>query len=388
MQRVFTIGDHIINALGEGTQVVFSTMLSGETGVLFHHRPELFIEPFWGALVPDTLLEQSFSTCHFPEAHTRFEKMCLLSAQRAIDQSGIDPSSKDTLFVLSTTKGNIDLLAKDLKEQYPPERQLIWHTAQRIAAAFNNPHRPLIISNACISGVVAIIAAHDYLKRGHYKNAVVIGADIATEFVISGFQSFKSLGNGPCKPFDLNRDGLNLGEGAATLVLTTDETLGMQAGSIEVLGGATANDANHISGPSRTGEGLFLAVQRALHNSGVTPEEVGYISAHGTATPFNDEMESKAFAWAGLSHPYLNSMKAYFGHTLGAAGIMESVIAIQGMKKNVLLKTLGFQEYGVPEKVNVLDQNVEVPVNVCLKTASGFGGCNGAVLFRKNEQPT
>jgi 3-oxoacyl-[acyl-carrier-protein] synthase I len=384
MKEIYAITDHLITSLGTNTGEVWQRMLANETGVKRIENSSLFIEPFWASLVDTDLLEKSFAETNFKGDYTRFEKMTLLSANHAIKQSCIDSSNPDTVFILSSTKGNIDLLEKDKKDRYNPERLYLWHTARMIASAFGNKNEPLVISNACISGVLALITAADYLHSGYYKNAVVIGADIASEFVISGFQSFKSLSNGPCKPFDLNRDGLNLSEGAGTIVLSTDPALIKDNIKIKISGGATGNDANHISGPSRTGEGLYNAVKHAMDITQTKAADIDFISAHGTATSFNDEMESKAFAWAGLSHSPLNSMKGYFGHALGAAGVIEAVISMQSMRKNILLKTLGYSEYGVPETINILDRNTEAEVKCCLKTASGFGGCNAAIIIRKD----
>jgi 3-oxoacyl-[acyl-carrier-protein] synthase-1 len=241
-----------------------------------------------------------------------------------------------------------------------------------------------VISNACISGVMAITAAFDILQSERYKNAVVIGCDVMSEFIVSGFQSFKSLTNGICKPFDISRDGLNLGEGCGTIILSTC-TDNEDDNSVFVRAGATSNDSNHISGPSRTGEGLFLSVTRTLELNNLKPSDIDFISAHGTATPFNDEMESKAFNMAGLSDVPLNSLKAYFGHTLGAAGIIESVVSIEAMKADILIKTLGYSENGVPDPITIVAENQEKKQKNILKTASGFGGCNAAVVFSKNK---
>jgi 3-oxoacyl-[acyl-carrier-protein] synthase-1 len=213
----------------------------------------------------------------------------------------------------------------------------------------------------------------------------VAGADIVSEFVVSGFQSFKSLSFGPCKPFDIGRDGLNLGEGAGTLMLTSDAGHVQDTQKICACGGASSNDSNHISGPSRTGEGLYIAVQKAMDATNTTAENLDYISAHGTATPYNDEMEAKAFTLAGIENVPVNSYKGYFGHTLGAAGVIETALSVHSMRANVLFNTLGFNELGVPDVINVIKGLKNRTVNKVLKTASGFGGCNAALVLCKTE---
>jgi 3-oxoacyl-[acyl-carrier-protein] synthase-1 len=166
------------------------------------------------------------------------------------------------------------------------------------------------------------------------------------------------------------------------MVLTTDgENLPIMP--VTIAGASVTNDANHISGPSRTGEELALAISRALAEATLPPAGIDYINAHGTATPFNDEMESKAFALAGLSGIPVNSLKGYWGHTLGAAGIIESVITARSMIDNILVRSAGFESLGVPEPLNIITATERKEVNTALKTASGFGGCNAAVVFQK-----
>lgn len=378
---VYAIADHILCSLGDGTTSVWNRMLAGESGVKYHNRNDLFSGPFWASLIETDNYSRIADQLNAGNEFTRFETICLHSIKEALGRTTIDPASPDTVFILSTTKGNIDLLEKKNQGRFDEDRLMLWKSGRLLSQHFGNTSHPIVISNACISGVLSVITAFDLLKAGHFRHAVVCGADIASEFVISGFQSFKSLANGPCKPFDASREGLNLGEGVGTLVLSVDNEAAKDPAQVCVAGGGSGNDANHISGPSRTGEGLYVAIQHAMNCSGVSPEEIGFISAHGTATPYNDEMESKAFSTAGLGHAPLNSMKAYFGHTLGAAGVIETIIAIHSMKEKTLLRTLGYSEYGVPEIITILDRNTPAEVRHTLKTASGFGGCNAALVL-------
>jgi len=386
MPEVFVCGENVITSLGFTVEEHLQKIKENISGVKLVNNKILYPEDFFASLVDTQRLENEFSLLADPKDYTRFEKLMILSAANALKSNrGIDAESPKTLFVLSTTKGNIDLLEEKQYNLFEPARIYLWKAAEIIARFFHNPNTPVVISNACISGVLAISDAANLLKNSDYENMVVIGGDIASGFVVSGFLSFKSLSFGICKPFDINRDGLNLGEGAGTLILTKNSERTGSNALIKVLGGACNNDANHISGPSRTGEGLLFAVTRAIKNSGITADQIDFISAHGTATPFNDEMESKAFSSAGLSDKPVNSLKAYFGHTLGGAGTIESVISIQGMRQNLLFNTLGFKEYGLPEKINVIDRLTEKEQKYILKTASGFGGCNAAVVFAKDS---
>jgi 3-oxoacyl-[acyl-carrier-protein] synthase-1 len=174
------------------------------------------------------------------------------------------------------------------------------------------------------------------------------------------------------------RKGINLGEAAATIILSSRE----RAEPCTLLcGGATSNDANHISGPSRTGEELALAISKALNECSLMPTDIDAISAHGTATMYNDEMESKAFAHTGLLHPPLHSIKGYLGHTLGAAGVVESALLVESIRWGLTIPLLGFDTLGVSKPVNVGTRSERVHIRHALKTASGFGGCNAAIVW-------
>lgn len=383
MPEVFVVEESAITSLGFILNDQTEKIKNNITGVLKVTDKKLAPEDFYASLVDSDKLESQFSLLGNPDNYTRFEKLCILSVVQALSTISINlAASEKTLFILSTTKGNIELLEKD-NNTINRDRIYLWKSAEIIAQFFGNKNTPIVISNACISGVLAIINAYDILNSGRYENVIVVGGDTVSEFIVSGFQSFKSLSFGPCKPFDNNRDGLNLGEGAGTIILTNNKEYLSETNNIKVLGGASANDANHISGPSRTGEGLYFAIDKALKQASVTKAQIDFISAHGTATPFNDEMEAKAFAISGLSEVPINSLKGYFGHTLGAAGILESVFAIQGMKQGLVFNTLGYSDYGVPDQVMINDKLTRKEQNFIIKTASGFGGCNAVVVFSK-----
>ncbi|NLX71927.1 MAG: beta-ketoacyl synthase [Bacteroidales bacterium] len=372
---VYIESGNIISPLGFSTEENYANILSGRSGLRLHTDSRLSDVPLQLALIDDALLESTFAAVVGDgSGFTRFEKFCLLTVTCLLKNSSIDISSPDTVIILSTTKGNIELL-----ESYDSRRLHLWHSAALIAKHFSAYNKPLIISNACVSGVAALVVARRLIESGKYNNAVVVGADIISRFIVSGFQSFMSLSPEPCKPFDAKRVGLNLGEAAVSAVLTRTK-LGGAEQQIEVVRGAMHNDANHISGPSRTGEGLFHAIKDALAG-----DKVDFISAHGTATAYNDNMEAVAISRAGLNKVPVNSVKGFFGHTLGAAGLLEAIIALEAMKDNRLIGTRGYSEHGVSEAINVIKDTGRHEVNSLLKLASGFGGSNAAVLLRKTR---
>jgi len=219
------------------------------------------------------------------------------------------------------------------------------------------------------------------LRLGKYKYVVVIGVDMLSKFIVTGFQSFKALSQEACKPFDVNRAGLNIGEAVATLVLTERAEEELHSDDVVFTAGATRNDANHISGPSRTGEGSYLALRKVME--GIDVSEIAFVNAHGTATLYNDEMESIALTRAGLQDVPVNSLKGYFGHTLGAAGVLESIISTRALKDDTILKTYGFDTLGVTNPLDIVKEVRTTNRRRCLKMLSGFGGCNIAALFTK-----
>ncbi len=389
MNPVYILNDNIITSLGFTTSATLRALDEGIIGI--HPAGDTSLHPGQMQL---SLVETDELNVRFAEilamrqketpaeAYTRLEKLFLVSIHDALRNSTVAPENRRTILILSTTKGNIDLLENRYKTIFSHKRLYLWELGRIVQNFFGFVNVPLIISNACISGVLAVMTATRQLQSGAYDHAVVSGGDIASEFVISGFQSFQALSPNPCKPFDLNRTGLSLGEGCGTMVLSTtrpDEGKSV----IRVTGAATTNDANHISGPSRTGEELSLAINLAMAQAKLSSNEISYIAAHGTATPFNDEMESKAIGLSGLETVPVNSFKGYWGHTLGAAGLVESVAAISSLRNNTLYRSAGFETLGVPVPLNLIVKNQPAQLHSCLKTASGFGGCNAAVIYQK-----
>ncbi|WP_341900306.1 beta-ketoacyl synthase N-terminal-like domain-containing protein [Fluviicola taffensis] len=279
------------------------------------------------------------------------------------------PASGKTAVIISSTKGNMDLLPGDT-----------FAGTQAIIHEFFPRTDLFIISNACVSGVIAINTAADYLLAKKYDHVLVIGIDAVSKFVSYGFQSLFALSNETCKPFDKSRNGTVLGEGCGIVLVTSEKPADF---AVLYKGGSSSNDANHISGPSRTGEGLVRSIEKTLKRSGLTAKNIDFISAHGTATVFNDEMESIAFGRTNLDQVPLNSMKGYFGHTLGAAGVLETIMSIVSMEKNVLFPNLGFKESGTSVPLNIIQRIESKELNTVLKTASGFGGGNASLILQK-----
>lgn len=382
MSPVYYVAHNAISPIGFGLKENSRNLFANNSGIVEYNNSYFLPEKFCASIIDEKKLNRAFGILTSDTNFTRFEKMMLCSVNEALEQSNIDVTSNETLLIISSTKGNIDLLEESKKHLFAPDRVYLWESARVVSEFIGNPNKPVIVSHACISGLVAQLIAKRYIESGQYKNVVVIGCDMVTPFVASGFQSFKALSPNPCSPFDKNRDGLSLGEGAATVILSSDKKNIKSESVFSLEAGSITNDANHISGPSRTGEGLFLAIQNILKQN---PVNIDYISAHGTATIYNDEMESIAISRAKLLDVPVNSYKGYIGHTLGAAGVIETVLTLESMKNNELVKSLGFKDMGVSHYLNVIENNTPSEINTCLKIASGFGGCNAALLIKKQQ---
>lgn len=371
LSEVYVGAKSVLCPLGDTPSKVFEAMLNGESGLQAVEKPFGIDTTSHVGLIPNNLIPQE----HMDS--TRLENMLSVCYERSVSKLSFDTfQDKDGLVIICTTKGNIDKISGVNDPRLPLPR-----LSKFMQQSFDLGNEPIIISNACISGVLGIITAARLIRAEKYDHVMVIGADIVSEFTLSGFSALHALTDGICQPYDKNRKGINLGEAASGLVLSNDETI-FKGTYDKYISGASSNDANHISGPSRTGEGLHRSIERTLKPAEVLSEQIGYLSAHGTGTSFNDEMESIAFKRSGLSNVPVNSLKGYFGHTLGAAGVIEVMFGLEAMKRKQLLPSLGHEEHGVSESMNIVQEVASPNSEYFLKTASGFGGCNAAALFK------
>ena len=243
------------------------------------------------------------------------------------------------------------------------------------------------VSVACASGAMAIALAANMLLDEAAPMVLAGGSDALCPFTLSGFNSLQALDPEPCRPFDQNRHGLNIGEGAAVLVLETLSNAARRgAGILAVLRGwAMTNDASHPTAPQKDGIGLALCIQRALEMASCGIEEVGYVNAHGTGTPLNDIAETHAYenAFQGRSRPIpVSSTKSYFGHCLGAAGALEAAITISAMRTSTLYPTLRLTDPIESDQVDWLRGELRrQPLPVAMTVSAGFGGSNTALVF-------
>jgi len=378
MPEVYKISDNIITSLGFDTSENFRNIVSGNSGIKATNRFPLPTGTEYVSLVDAERLRGTVSLFINPDEYTPLEQMLIASVHSAVDHHDIDMCSPGTLLVISSVKGNIDLISGKSVNLFPPDRVHLWRSAEIVRSHFNNPNKPVIISSACISGTLALMYAYRVLQTGAYKTVVVTGGDVVGQFVVSGFNCLMAIDPEPCRPFDRDRKGLSLGEGAGTMVLSSQK---VDKSSVSIKSGASTNDANHISGPSRTGEGLYNSIINTLGD--FSASNISFINAHGTGTLYNDEMESIAFSRCMPEEIPVNSFKGYLGHTLGAAGVIESILSCRSLEENILIGSYGYLNQGTSKPLNVVTATKQVQLSSCLKTSSGFGGTNATILITK-----
>lgn len=366
------VSTNIVSPLGRSSQENWRAVMQGWSALRRLENYKGIPLPFVASVfTPEQVAELAV------EGFTRFESLAIRSITEALTHTDLDVHGERTIFILSTTKADVEELG------FATERDGDYHrpalSAQRIAEHVGIGGGAIVCCNACISGVSAQILADRLISCGHYDNAVVCGADLVSSFTASGFLSFKSLSNEACRPFDADRQGLNLGEAAATIVFTRADSL--RDGDWLFERGEMDNDAFHLSTPAPSGEGARKVLEAVM--KGRDASELAFVSAHGTATMFNDQMESVAIEKAGLSSVPLTALKGWFGHTLGASGVLEVILGMMAVSESVVLPLRGFREIGVSGKVNLSPELRATDKNSFLKMISGFGGCNAAALYRR-----
>mgnify|MGYP004622069845 FL=1 len=402
----------MITPLGEGVGKNFSAILRGESGVTGTTDPRITQSALTAGIIPEEVYVNVRGRLGArAKSLTRTEILtcgCLKSLIHSLPQElQTALGNGRTGIVVATAKGNISALeGRCGSGPFLPsdDDKVLFSSMTRCISEFSGVREPdiRIISNACISGVSAIVAARRMLLVGDYDMVIVVGADTQNRFITSGFASFKSLSPELCRPYDESRCGLNLGEAAGAMALTSMPVrwscgLDGESGYVTIDGGAVSDDANHISGPSRTGDGLFFAMRNAMKEAGVNAAGIDLLQMHGTATAYNDEMESKAACLAGVQDVPVQSLKTYFGHTMGASGVIETIIAAAEIQEGIIAGTKGYEKSGVSVPLNVSASNRLITrnlvmsnpagkINHCLKTASGFGGTNAAVLLTSSPE--
>ena len=329
------------------------------------------------------------------KVYSRTALLGCFAAKEAAEQSNIYPINKyDTGLISSTTVGGMDITERYFNVNNNNDKSLNWigrhhagDSTEKIADHLGISDYVSTISTACSSGANAIMLGARLINSGKLDRVIVGGTDSLTKFTINGFNSLMILSDNDCAPFDYNRKGLNLGEGAAFLVLESDKLVRLENKTVlaYIVGYGNSNDAFHQTASSADGEGAFLAMQKALMESNIKANSIDYINLHGTATPNNDLSEGYAIKRIfGDNIPDFSSTKAYTGHTLAASGAIEAVYSILALQNNVIFPNLNFKT-PIPElKMMPVTKVIKKKLKNVLSNSFGFGGNCSSIIFSKS----
>ena len=327
-------------------------------------------------------------------------KLLLFAAAEAWEQSGWG-AQENLPIILGTTGGGMShgqdyyrqAIDTPSRKRSQPTRVVHYQPGQQaslITEAFGSSGPVTIIANACASGANAIGHAYDQIRFGYTQRAMAGGYDALCLLIFSGFDTLQALSPTQCRPFDKQRDGLALGEGAAVLTL---EELGSatRRGALilgEIRGYASTTDTHHLTQPHPEGAAAFATMTAACAQAEIDPARVDYLNAHGTGTPLNDAAEAQAInGWAGDSAPSLavSSTKASIGHLLGAAGAVEAVICLMALREQWLPPQAALTELDPVCRFPIVRSPEERRIRHALSNSFGFGGANASLVLRRWE---
>jgi len=342
--------------------------------------------------VPDSGLAEANRLHKHPERLHRVAQMMILALGEALAQAG---DFEPDLTVMGTTSGGMTF-----GEQYYRSLSKTGTRARHTPSLIANytPQKPVmdaqeafgigapcqVIANACASGTNAIGHAFRCVQSGRYERVLAGGYDAISELVFVGFDSLQAATPDRCRPFDNGRSGLVLGEGAAVLALENLEAARRRGAKIlgEIVGYGISTDNYHLTQPDPSGSGPLGAMEAALQSAGMNPDEIDYINAHGTATPFNDASEGKAIAELFNGVP-VSSTKGMMGHSLGAAGAIEAVFSLLALRHQLLPPNINFRSGDAGLDLNIVaNEATSGSVRTVLSNSFGFGGTNASIIMR------
>ena len=385
----------MISALGNSVPQCLLSLLNSKTGIgKINHLTTRYKDEFLAGEINLSNAELIDLVKDSNPELNRNSYLAMLAAKEAVLHSGIDTKDGLRTGVISSTTvagmSKTELYYKELFEKTEHLGVLDTHdcgdSTERIADYIGNVDYVTTISTACSSAANAIMLGCRMIKHGQLDRVVVGGVDALSKFTFNGFNTLMILDKEWCKPFDENRKGLNLGEGAAFLVIEGEDTLNKRQGKplAEIVGYANTNDAYHQTASSPEGYGATLAIQQALAMSGLATSQIDYINMHGTGTPNNDLSESMAtIAVFGNNIPKLSSTKAFTGHTLAAAASIEAVISVLSLRHQTIFPNLNFTTPIANLNIIPVTQVIKTPINTVLSNSFGFGGNCSSLIFKK-----
>ena len=392
MARVMVTGMGLVSALGRGVDAHRSALETGQTGLGPAHLLDsrYASQMTFGELGEDSkVLSDIVGIDGLPTSRTTL--LAMIACTEAIDQSGLSKdelASTDTALISASTVGGMrqthklyaDTMSADISSPYAITYATSRHT-MRLAEHFGIRGLTDTFNTACSSSANAIMFGARLICSGRARRAIVGGSDALAAFTVNGFNALMILSDEPCRPFDINRKGLNLGEGAAYLVLEHEDICRDKPGIAEICGYGNACDAYHASSTSDEAWGPFHAMDKALKVAGVSPAMIDYVNTHGTGTEINDRTESTAMHRVFGKPPLYNATKSYTGHTLGAAGSLEAVFTLISMEQGRVYPSLNCTE-PLDDHGPVLETTSK-DIQHAMSNSFGFGGnCTSLVFSR------
>lgn len=394
MSRVFVTGMGVISPIGSTVaenRVALKEGRSGLSSIELFSTKYANLLPFGEIKITNRDLEEKLNA-KIPGI-TRTTLLALHAFDEALNDSQLNPDKLqlfDTALIIGNTVGGMcvtDELYRDANQNQVGSSYLSSYDLGSIAIYIQKRYGingvVNTINTACSSSANAIMYGARLIKNGFAKRAIVGGVDSLAKFTINGFNSLNILSSSPCRPFDVERSGLNLGEGAAFLVIEGEADMKVKKVYAEVSGYANTNDAYHPSSLSDNGDGPYLAMKQALEVASLEPEQIGFIHAHGTGTENNDEAESKAFLRLFKSPPPFASVKSNIGHTLGAAGAFGALYGIMNLEFQEVYPSLNFKEPIASTGLSPAQKYNQMKLEHVMANSFGFGGNCSSLVFSK-----
>ena len=394
MKGVAVTGMGIISAIGRNLQQNHSSLKNAQDGITY---PEILSTNYENLPVGEIKLSNSelSKLLKLPENHsyTRAALLAIHSIKELIGNTGYSQFPEDTGFISGTSVGGIDQTEQHFydfqdKAEYRKyiQAQHPGFTTEKIAEYFGLKGVVTTISTACSSSANAIMMGAQLIESGKLKRVIVGGSDCLTKFTLNGFNSLKILSEEKSRPFDNNREGLNLGEAAGYLLLEAEDCISGKKILGRIIGYGNANDAFHQTASSENGEGAYKAMSKALKKAGITEREIEYINAHGTGTRNNDHAEIVALQRIIGDHmPDFSSTKAFTGHTLGAAGAVEAIFSLLSIQNSEIYPNLNFSTKMNETGLIPVTKLQHKEIRTVLSNSFGFGGNCTSLIFQKDE---
>jgi 3-oxoacyl-[acyl-carrier-protein] synthase-1 len=397
MKRVFVTGMGVISSIGIGIEANATSLREGKSGIkTIKNLDSIYRGKYSAAEIDLSNDELADLIPHFDKnkLYTRGQLLSLIAVNEALTDAKLSrQETEDISIIAANTIAAMDIIEKHYSDNmaelqyYFNQAHSSGETSRRIANYIKSNGLITTITTACSSSANAIILGSRLIRSGRAKRVLVGGSDPITKFSLNGFASLLIYDEDACKPFDKNRKGLNLGEAGAFLVLESEDVVGSKQTYGEVLGFSNRNEAYHATASSPEGEGAQLCIQEALKNANLTPNQIDFVHAHGTATPNNDESELNALKQVFSNNiPPFCSTKSYVGHTLGAAGSLNAIYTLLAMKQQFLFKNLNFNTPIEKDYLPITQTKENTNIKYALSNAFGFGGNISSIVFANTQK--